>query len=70
MVDNVRKGLGGNLEEILSIEKYKWKELRETLALRNTVKEEERLEIHRRLKEELGTKPYLYGPLDYAKTLV
>ena len=23
MVDNVRKGLGGNLEEILSIEKYK-----------------------------------------------
>ena len=30
---------------------------------------EEHLEIYGRLGEEIAMKPYLYGPMDYAKTL-
>ena len=71
------KDIGGNQEEILSIEKFagcmaqvKEKiEIRERLALRNKVKEAEHLEIYWGLREEIGMKTYLHGPMDYAKTL-
>ena len=51
---------------ILSIEKFAGyktivkenKEIRERLALKNKVKEEERLEIYGRLREEIGMKTY------------
>ena len=33
------------------------------------MKEVEHLEISRGLREEIGTKTYLHGPKDYAKTL-
>ena len=69
--------MGGNQEEILSIEKFagykievKEKiEIRERLALRNKVKEKQHLEIYGGLREEIGMKTYLHGPMDYAKTL-
>ena len=38
--------------------------IRERLALRNKVKEEEHLEIYGRLREEIGTKTYLYRPME------
>ena len=38
------------------------------LALRNKVEEEEHLEIDGGLREEIGMKTYLHGPMDYAKT--
>ena len=77
VVEKVWKDIGGNQEEILSIEKFtgykrEMKEKIETwkgLALRNNVKEEERLEIYGRLSEEIGMKTYLHGPMDYAKPL-
>ena len=77
VVEKVWKDIGGNQEEILSIEKFagcmtqvKEKiEIRERLALRNKVKEEEHLEIYGGLREEIGMKTYLHGPMDYAKTL-
>ena len=55
------KDIGGNQEEVLSIEKFRgFKteveeriEIRERLALRNEVKEEEHLEIYGRLREEV-----------------
>ena len=68
----------GNQEEILSIEKFAGCktevkqniEIRERLALRNSVKEEEHLEIYGGLlREEIGMKTYLHGPMDCAKTL-
>ena len=56
------KDIGGNQEEILSIEKfagYKTEvkedtEIREKLALRNKLKEEEHLEMYGGLREEIG----------------
>ena len=44
-------------------------EMRERLSLRTKVKEEEHLEIYGGLREEIGIKTYLHGPMDYAKTL-
>ena len=41
--------------------------IRERLALRNKVKEEEHLEIYGGLREEIGMKTSLHGPMDYAK---
>ena len=38
-------------------------------SVRNVVKEEEHLEISRVLKEEIGMKPYLHGPMDYGQRL-
>ena len=77
VVEKVWKDIGGNQEEILSIEKfagYKTEvkeniELREGLVLRNKVKEKEHLDIYGELREEIGMKTYLHGPMDYAKTL-
>ena len=84
VVEKVWKDIGGNQEEVLSIEKfagyktevcgYKTEvkeniEIRERLALRSRVKEEEHLEIYGGLREEMGMKTYLHGPMDYAKTL-
>ena len=43
-------------------------EIRERLALRNTAKEEEQ-DIRGRLREEIGMKTYLHGPMDYTNTL-
>ena len=37
--------------------------------LRNKVKEEKHLEIYGRLREDIGMKTYLHGPMDYAKKL-
>ena len=39
------------------------------LALRNRVKEENYLEIYGRLREDMGMKTYLHGPMDYLQTL-
>ena len=77
VVEKVWKDIGENQEEILSIEKFagckteiKEKiEIRERLALRNKVKEKQHLEIYGGLREEIGMKTYLHGPMDYAKTL-
>ena len=77
VVEKVWKDIGGNQGEILSIEKfagYKTEvkerpEIGEMLALRNKVKEEERLEIYGGLRDEMGMKTYLHGPMDYVKTL-
>ena len=77
VVEKVWKDIGGNQEEILSIEKfagYKTEvkeriEIRERLALRNKVKEEEHLKVYGGLREEIGMKTCLHGPMDYAKTL-
>ena len=44
-------------------------ETRETPALRNKVKEDEHLDIYGGLREEIGMKTYLHGPVDYAKTV-
>ena len=76
VVEKVWKDVGGN-QEILCIEKfggYKTEvkeriETRERLALRNKVKEEGHLRDIRRLREEIGMKTYLHGPMDCAKTL-
>ena len=42
-------------------------DIRERLALRNKVKEEEHLEIYGGLREEIGMKTYLHGPIDYIR---
>ena len=76
VVEKVWKDTGGNQEKILSIEKfagYKTEvkekiEMRGRLALRSKVKEEEDLEVYGGLREEIGMKTYLHGPMDYAKT--
>ena len=44
-------------------------EIRERLGRRNKVKEEEHLRDIRGLREEIGMKTHLQGPMDYAKTL-
>ena len=71
------KELGGDQEEVLSIEKfggYKTEEkerveARERQVLRNKVKEEEHLEIYGALRKYIGMKTYLHGPMDYANRL-
>ena len=40
----------------------------ERLALVNNVKAEKHLEIYGELREDVGMKPYLHGPMYYAKT--
>ena len=65
-VEKEWKIVGGNQQEILSIDKfagYKAEvkeriEIRERLALRNKEKEEEHLEIYGGLREEIGMKTY------------
>ena len=42
---------------------------KESPALRNKVKDEETLKIYGGLREAIGMKTYLHGPMDYAKTL-
>ena len=44
-------------------------EEREMLELRNMVEEEKHLEIYEGLREAIGMKTYLHGPMDYAKKL-
>ena len=75
VVEKVWKDMGGNQEEILSIEKfggYKAEvkeriEIWERLALRNKVKEEEHLRYTGGLREETGMRMYLHGPMYDAK---
>ena len=71
-VEKVWKDIGGNQEEIPSKDKFAGNktevnekiEIRERLALRSKVKEEEELEIYGGLREEIGMKTYLHGPVD------
>ena len=42
---------------------------RERLAPRNKVKEEGHLKVYGGLREDIGMKTYLHGPMDYVKTL-
>ena len=44
-------------------------ELREKKALRQKVDKEEHLKIYGGLRERIGMKTYLHGPIDYAKNL-
>ena len=44
-------------------------EIRENIAQRNKAKEAEHFEMFGGLREEMGMKTYLHGPMDYAKTL-
>ena len=44
-------------------------EIRERLALRNKVKEDEHIEMYGGLREEVRTKTYLHGQMDCAKML-
>ena len=77
VVDKIRNALGGDQEDILSTEKFggyrtqvnEIIEERETLALRINVKEEKHLEVYGELREDIGMKTYLHGPMDYAKKL-
>ena len=77
VVEKAWKDIGGNQEEMLSIEKfagYKTEfkekiEIRERLALRNKAKEEEHFAIYGGLREEIGMITYLHGPMEHAKTL-
>ena len=77
VVEKIWIHLGGDQEEVLSIEKfagYKTEvpgitEEREKQALKNKVKEEKNLEIYGGLREDIGIKTYLHGPMDYAKKL-
>ena len=50
-------------------DRSKKKNRRESQALRNKVKEEKHFEIYRGLREDIGMKTYLHGPMDYAKKL-
>ena len=68
------EGVGGNKNEIMSIEdvgEYKTKvdmiELREMKSLRQNVDEEDHLKIYGGLIEGMGMKTCLHGPIDYAK---
>ena len=64
-------------EEVLFIEKfggYKTEvkqiiEERERQALRNKVKDVKHVEIYGGLREDIGMKTHLHGPMDYAKKL-
>ncbi|MEP2037814.1 MAG: hypothetical protein ABJI72_14510 [Parasphingorhabdus sp.] len=77
VVEKVWKDIRGNQGEIMSAGKfgrYKAKveesiERRERLALRNKVESEKHFEIYGGLREGLGMKTYLHGPMDFAKTL-
>ena len=73
-VERVWKGIGGNEDEVLFMGEsagYKTKvrdmiEMRGKGALRRKVDEEEHLKIYRRLREGMGMKTYLHGPMDPA----
>ena len=75
VVEKIWKDLGGDQEEVLSIDKfggYKTEqegriEERERQAPRNKVEEEKHLEIYGGSREDIGMKTYLHGPIDYAK---
>ena len=77
VVGNIWKDLGGEQEEALPVCREFWRvqeekeriEEREMLGLRNKVKEEKHLEIYGGLREDIGMKTYLHGPMDYAKKL-
>ena len=77
LFEKIWKELGEDQDEVLSIEKfggYKTEakeiiEKRERLALRNKVKEKKHLKIYGGLREGIGVKTYLHGPMDYAKKL-
>ena len=77
VVENRLKDLGGDQEEILSIEKFggyttevkERVEERERLVVRNKAKKEKHLEIYGGLREDIGMKTHLHGPMDYAKRL-
>ena len=75
VIENVWEEMGGNKKAIIMyIEdgvKYKTKEsdmieLREKKALRQKIDEEEHLKIYGGLREGIGMKTYLHGPIDYA----
>ena len=74
-MEKVWNDIGGKREGILSIDKFEGYEteerieIRERLALRNKVKEEEHLKVYGGLREEIGMKTCLHGPMDYAKML-
>ena len=59
----------GKVERYKTEEVEEWIERRERLALRNKVESEKHLEIYGRLREGIGMKTYLHGPMDFAKTL-
>ena len=71
------EGFRGKPRRALSIEKFggyktEVKEItgeRERLALRNKARVEKHLGIYRGLRENIGVKTYLHGPMDYAKKL-
>ena len=75
VVEKLWKELGGDQEEVLFIEKfggYKTEvkeriEEVEILELRNKVKEKKHSEMYRGLREDIGMKTYLHGPMDYAQ---
>ena len=74
---DVFRDIGGDQEEILSMETsggYKTEvqetiEERERQALRNKLKEEKHVKIYGGLREDMGMKTYLRGPMDYPKKL-
>ena len=76
-MEKIWKDTGEDQEELLSRESFggcntEVKEIiekRERQALRNKVKEEKHLEIYGELREDVGTKTYLHGPMDYANKL-
>ena len=71
------KDTGGNQEEILSIEKFRGtrqKQKKDVIKAKASAKKQgERGETLKRftggLREDIGMKTYLHGPMDYAKVL-
>ena len=77
VVEKRWQDIGGDQEEVLPTEKFggyktegnKTIEERGRQALRNRVKEERLVEIYGGLREDIGMKTLLHGPMDYAKKL-
>ena len=72
VVESVWKEIGGNKEEMMSIYdggeyKAKVSDMVEIKEEREKVDEEEHLKVYGGLREGIGMKPYLHGPMDYAK---
>ena len=77
VVEKVCKDLGGDQEEVLSIENFDRYNTEVTekmsemgiLDLRNEVKTEKHFEIYGELREDNGMNTYLHGQMGYAKML-
>ena len=69
VVEKVWKDLGGEQFGGYKAEVKDVTQESERLALRKKVKEEKNYETYRGLREDIGMKTYMHGPMDYSKKL-